>query len=108
MEIVSVNETIQQKERSQREIEERIKEKQPESMKLADKLRRYRSSKEHSEKEEEKLRQEKTGLEEEMVVLNDELNRMKTSLEALMEAVPHTQSGVCLYKDNDCLGCVDS
>lgn len=101
MEIVSVNETIQQKERNQREIEEKIKEKQPESIKLVDKLRRYRSSKEHSEKEEEKLRKEKSGLEEEMNVLNDELNRMKTSLEALMEAIPHTQSGVGLCEDDD-------
>lgn len=86
--------SIREKEMEQRQIEEKMKQKQPENMKLADRLRRYKANKIQSENEEARRRKEKEVLEKENGILEEELNRMKTSLEALEEATPQTQSGV--------------
>lgn len=93
-EMAQIQESIRQKETHMREIEENIKQKEPERMKLTDRLRRYEAKKRHTTEEDSKLQKDVQVLEKEDGELEDQLNRMKASLEALEAAVPQTQSGV--------------
>lgn len=93
-------------EKQQRNVEERIKQKQPESLKLNDKMQRQelvlkwdmsdRKEQKHIAEELERLQKEQETLRKEKDVLETELARMHSTLEALMDSVPQTQGGVAL------------
>lgn len=95
---MKVNEAIRKEEQKRHAFEEERKEKEPESIKCNDRLRRYENNLHVSEMESEKLKKEKETIEKEMVILQEEGERMKVSLETLQESIPQTQSGVCFIE----------
>ena len=69
-------------------------------MKCNDRVHRYENNLHMREIQSEKLKTEKETIEKEMVILQEEEERMKVSLETLQESIPQTQSGVC-FKELD-------
>ena len=104
--MAQLREELKSEEAKQQRINEAIRQKQPESVKLTDRIRRNecvfvvelrdRARIRQCDAAIARLRSEQTTLETEDRALEEDLHRMNVTLEALAESVPKTQAGVAM------------
>lgn len=104
--MAQLREELKSEEAKQQRVNEAIRQKQPESVKLTDRIRRNecavrlgienRARIRQCDAAIARLRSEQTTLEAEDRALEEDLRRMNVTLEALAESVPKTQAGVAM------------